>query len=173
MAELKSKTESKDCGRRGHWKGDKECTITKKKTAHLSLKAPSQTSPAREPPSRFFYDRPDGELVARKRTGYMMTKGKSSIGYTPTQPQPVSETTSSSNSMEWISVDDQSGPLPNPAGSDRTFTSGTLKNRIFLALTVSHLDCYLAIRNMEFEDLNDEGRECVDWAIPDAEAKYS
>ena len=29
LAELKSKTPCKDCGRKGHWRGDKECTMQK------------------------------------------------------------------------------------------------------------------------------------------------
>ena len=34
LQELKSKTECKDCGKKGHWKGDKQCTMTK--TAHIA-----------------------------------------------------------------------------------------------------------------------------------------
>jgi hypothetical protein len=38
LKELKAKTECKDCGRRGHWRGDKECTMQKHKTAHITSK---------------------------------------------------------------------------------------------------------------------------------------
>ena len=34
LTELKAKTECRDCGRRGHWKGDNQCTM--KKTAHVA-----------------------------------------------------------------------------------------------------------------------------------------
>ena len=34
LQELKSKTECKDCGKKGHWKGDRQCTMTK--TAHIA-----------------------------------------------------------------------------------------------------------------------------------------
>ena len=37
LKELKLKTECKACGRKGHWQGDKECTMSKlQKTAHLT-----------------------------------------------------------------------------------------------------------------------------------------
>ena len=41
LQELKAKTECKDCGRKGHWRGDKECTMTKTKTAHYSVQSHS------------------------------------------------------------------------------------------------------------------------------------
>ena len=81
--------------------------------------------------------------------------------------------------MEWIFADDQGAPLSNPAGNDRKFTSGALDNRTFLDVAVNHPNRYLAIRNMKFEDLGDEGRDYVDWGkstsiyftTPDADAE--
>ena len=34
LKELKAKTECKDCGRKGHWRGDKECTMQKNRVSH-------------------------------------------------------------------------------------------------------------------------------------------
>ena len=58
LAELKSKTECKDCGRRGHWRGDRECTM--KKTAHLAV---AQAECTRR-----------GQLTCPKSTGTSMSQ---------------------------------------------------------------------------------------------------
>ena len=41
LQELKSRTECKECGRKGHWKGDKECTMNTQKTGYLAVKSSS------------------------------------------------------------------------------------------------------------------------------------
>jgi hypothetical protein len=41
LQEFKAKTECKDYGRKGHWRGDKECTMTKGRTAHLAVQSKS------------------------------------------------------------------------------------------------------------------------------------
>jgi hypothetical protein len=37
LQELEAKTECKDCGRRGHWAGDNQCTMKGTKAARLSV----------------------------------------------------------------------------------------------------------------------------------------
>ena len=38
LVKLKSETECKDCGRKGHWKGDKECTMQKQqRSSYLAV----------------------------------------------------------------------------------------------------------------------------------------
>ena len=44
LAELKAKTECKDCGKRGHWRGDKECPLRKGKTVHLAFRSSCSSS---------------------------------------------------------------------------------------------------------------------------------
>jgi hypothetical protein len=39
LKELKAKTECKDCGRKGHWRGDKECTMQKNRVSHYTHKS--------------------------------------------------------------------------------------------------------------------------------------
>ena len=43
LAELKAKSECKACGRKGHWKGDKQCTMTK--TGMFAVASVSQSIP--------------------------------------------------------------------------------------------------------------------------------
>lgn len=43
LVELKGKINCKGCGRKGHRKGDKECTMNQQKTAHLSVRARRST----------------------------------------------------------------------------------------------------------------------------------
>ena len=38
LAELKARTPCRACGRNGHWQGDVECTMSKKKVGHLTIK---------------------------------------------------------------------------------------------------------------------------------------
>ena len=47
LQELKARTECKDCGRKGHWKGDKECPLNKQRyerKSHLAVKSNSDDS---------------------------------------------------------------------------------------------------------------------------------
>ena len=61
LAKLKAKTPCKDCGRKGHWRGDKECTMQRK--AHVATRfceAYSTSRCASGSTSRFF-DVGDGD----------------------------------------------------------------------------------------------------------------
>ena len=41
LEKLKEKSECRDCSKKGHWRGDKQCTV--KKSAHLALKSSSSS----------------------------------------------------------------------------------------------------------------------------------
>ena len=168
LAELKSKTECKDCGRRGHWKGDKECTMNKHKTAHLTTTTPSplgelfslsQHSPDLPTSSAYNVDSAsDEEPDDRSHAGYMMTGGP--VRYTLTRPTPVTAP-AATNSSEWTVVDEAGLPLSVPEGGDRKFPLGLLRGRTFLDVTLKDKLQYFSIRGSKH--LNPEQREYAQW----------
>ena len=79
LQELKAKTECKDCVRKGHWKGDNECTMTRK-TAHLAV-----TSVAG---SAFDFVDSDDECAARSAFMAVQTSVRAAIPV-PQWPTPM------------------------------------------------------------------------------------
>ena len=80
LADLKAKTPCKDCGRKGHWRGDKECTMRRnqpyERRANVAIKFCDAYSSSRctsgEDSSRFF--EACDSLKDADRCGYMIVQ---------------------------------------------------------------------------------------------------
>ena len=147
LQELKSKTECKDCGRRGHWKGDRECTMTKQKSAYFAVKSHGHN----------VFDHSDSEGDEPGQASACMAVR------TPKPITPKLSKISEAVAMEWTFPD---GQVP-PEGCDRKFTTGSLKNKTYLDVTLEHPEHYFSHRKSKTLDGNYlasiEAREYLAW----------
>ena len=170
LAELKSKTECRDCGRRGHWSGDKQCTM--KKTAHLSFAdgpssftgVASSSSLAGEvsfpqipsfPLLRIskvfeFDDGPDSErvmLVATHNANSVQAFSSSSSGRTVVKTEPFARMREVKHDPDEEDDKPMDWTFPDgvmtPEGGDRRFRYGALKGISFIHVTMEHPEQFL------------------------------
>ena len=140
LRDLKSKTECKDCGRKGHWKGDRECTMNKTKTGFLAV----QDDGGRP---GFNTDDPHD---------WQDHVADMAVRSTPARPIPVTKMVSK-EPMEWTFADG-GGP---PEGGNRKFETGVLKGRTFLDITLEHPEQYFSTRHSK--TLSGVAKEYIAW----------
>ena len=177
LQELKAKTECKDCGKKGHWRGDRQCTLNNK-TAHVATLVP--------PPPQPIYPR----VSTKKRTDSEETfvdtmsshagNAASMIDSDDEErdddehdcsmavklPKPVTPTKkreehdlnqSEERPMEWTFPEYQA----TPPGGDSVFTTGALRGQSFIDVTLKHPEQYIACRRSK--KLTAEMRTYCNW----------
>jgi hypothetical protein len=144
LQELKARTECKDCGRKGHWKGDKECTMRKQPAMHLAIKDREYD------PSFNLADDGEGPSAAHMAVRVRPPQEKP-IAKAKAKPIPVL------TDMQWTFPEDQ---IP-PEGGDRKFTTGSLRGKTFLDLTLEHPEQYFTTRKSK--TLPTEAADYVKW----------
>ena len=136
LRELKAKTECKDCGRKGHWRGDPQCTARR---AHLVIKDLDVAGPQHTVPrfcASYSCPRDSRSDQDTTPTTFVISEfaqpldDKFPYMHAITRPEPVSSRTTSTptrpredlrseaTSMEWTFPDG----LPEPPGSDQCFS---------------------------------------------------
>jgi hypothetical protein len=161
LKELKSRTECKDCGRKGHWSGDKECTMSKQKTGMMAVK-----DRASQPGFDLDSDdeNPTAFIACCGDSFHCEDEESDDVVFTACMavrvPRPVTvkkASVASSGSMEWQFED---GNEP-PRGSDRKFTAGTLKNKTFINVTLEHPEQYFS--TYKSKTLTAEAKDYIKW----------
>ena len=149
LKDLKAKTECKDCGRRGHWKGDKECTMHRPRTGFLTIQSNAVLPLVN-----------DEDIDWHEHDAYM------AVRFSPTTPV---ETFSmdTSRTMDWVFPQGE-GP---PEGGDRKFEEGILRGTTFLDITLEHPEQYFSARCSK--TLSKGAREYIAWVEKHFEADSS
>ena len=143
LRELKLKTECKDCGRKGHWRGDPQCTMKK---AHLAIRegrwpedVPWPTSFV--PVGYSLNDEADEPEEEVEKTARMAIR----------RPEPAAPS-SSSGSRRPLTVDgEMDWTLPDaetvPTGGERKFqVTPSLRGKTFIDVTFQHPQQYIAYK---------------------------
>ena len=145
---MKQKSECKACGRKGNWRGDKQCTMTK--TANLAVK------------EEVAYRNSVQEQATSSFTGvahtYMLFEDDEPViptamlAYrTPTVPKPCKKETKRA-SFDTVDEEPQ-GPMewelperPEPEGSKEIFTEGRLRGMTYIEVTRNTPEHYLSLK---------------------------
>ena len=181
LQEWKAKSECKACGLKGHWRGDRQCTMTK--TAQLSVRDLSSITGSSQYAvadcTVCFDDQDDGETLTAfvaiciddgndedDDTEFIPT-ALVAIRTTSPLPKPVAKPKEKRH-ISFV-IDEEPAPMdwefpeavPEPPGSRDKFTAGKIAGSTFIDVTMKQPDHYIACKKAK--TLTAENRNYVDW----------